>query len=212
MKQWTRWMPIVLIILAIGLIARGQPSFEMKWNRLASQFQPVLDARSVFIDPGELLQLVYDHGITLTILDVRPESDFNVFHLTDAVRGELEQLDQFHWSELPSNAVVVVMSNDERDAVEAWKRLKLLHVTNAYILEGGANGWLAAFADPAEVKRMDVAQTAAGKQSETMQFRFTSAIGGRHPVSRPDEDAAKERSFEKKVQSKSQARKSGGCG
>ncbi len=212
MRHWTKWMALVLCLIAAGLIVKGQPSFETRWRRMETKYKPMLDSRSILIDPGELLQLLYDHGITLTILDVRSERDFNLFHLADAVRGDIDDLERFHWSELPSNAVVVVMSNGETDAVEAWKRLKLLHVTNAYVLEGGANGWLAAFGNPAEVVKREVIDTGGGSGDEVLAYRFTAALGGRHAVSRPDVKLEGTRVFEKKVKTQSQARKSGGCG
>lgn len=212
MRHKTTWMALTLCLIAAGLIVKGQPSFETRWRRMEAKYKPMLNSRSVLIDPGELLLLLYDHGITLTILDVRSERDFNLFHLADAVRGDIDDLERFHWTELPSNTVVVVMSNGETDAVEAWKRLKLLHVTNAYVLEGGANGWLTAFGDPSEVLKRETAGMGGDSGDEQLEYRFTAALGGRHAVSRPDVKLAGMRVFEKKVKTQSQARKSGGCG
>ena len=46
------------------------------------------------------------------------------------------------WSrQLSDDAVVVVMSNDEQAAEQAWKRLAVQRV-NAYVLAGGVNRWL----------------------------------------------------------------------
>jgi len=46
------------------------------------------------------------------------------------------------WRALPENAVVVVVSNDEILATEAWKRLMVTARPNVYILAGGLNLWL----------------------------------------------------------------------
>ncbi len=46
---------------------------------------------------------------------------------------------------LPENSVIVLMSNNEERATEAWKMLVAQNVVNVYILEGGINHWLDVF-------------------------------------------------------------------
>jgi hypothetical protein len=43
------------------------------------------------------------------------------------------------------NTVLVLVSNDETAATEAWKVVVAESVQNLYILEGGVNNWLALF-------------------------------------------------------------------
>ncbi len=100
--------------------------------------------REVYIDPGELLQLINDDYIELVIYDVRNERDWNMFHLVDAERIDLEDLpgQRDRLRDLSELGVVVIVSNDEILATEAWKRLMALAKPNVYILEGGINHWL----------------------------------------------------------------------
>ena len=84
------------------------------------------------------------------MLDVRPETDYNLFHIHGAQNISLDEL-QAYIPEIHAqqalNTVFVVMSNDEKAATEAWKILMAESVPNVYILEGGINNWIAIFGE-----------------------------------------------------------------
>ena len=103
--------------------------------------------RAYQIHPGELLSLIHNNEIKLLMLDLRAESDFNLFHIEDAENYTLEQLEDAAGTLRlePSNAVFVVMSNNEELSTEAWKMLVAQQLHNVYILEGGINYWLDVF-------------------------------------------------------------------
>ena len=137
-----------LLLAATGLAWHGQPDIVQKWLYLAPQYESRLSERAVYIDPGELLHLMNDDYIDLLIFDVRDESDWNQFHLADAERVPLDALpaQRERLRALPDNAVLVVVSNDELLATEAWKRLLVIARPNAEILAGGINQWLDLYA------------------------------------------------------------------
>ena len=157
-RRW-RWAAVGA---ALGLAAAtwlvGQPSLERKIARAQSALDASLRSRTVHIDPAELLTLMHGNQMPLVLLDVRPESDYHVFHLLDARRVALNDLTPQWASRLPANAVVVVMSNDEAGAHEAWKRLAVLLNPNpyapvtdrsrVYVLAGGVNRWLDLYCTP----------------------------------------------------------------
>ncbi len=111
-----------------------------------------LASRTVHVDPVEVLGLM--HGeiggaparFGLVIVDVRPESDFNRFHLAGAVRQTLDDLRGAGGAALtgPRHAmsIVVLVSNDERAAEDAWRILRAQGNRHAYVLAGGVNLWL----------------------------------------------------------------------
>jgi rhodanese-related sulfurtransferase len=114
----------IALIASIGLIFFRQPSVEEKLAGLEPELQKVLDARSVHIDPAELLNQIYDFNTRLKILDVRAEADFNLFHIVDAENVRPEQLRDIEWvKRLPKQTVFVLVSNDEKMAADAWKLL-----------------------------------------------------------------------------------------
>ena len=82
----------LLLLASAGLALHGRPDLDQKWEFLAPRLEPRLVHREVYIDPAELLHLMNDDYIHLVIYDVRPEPDWNEFHLVDSERVALEDL------------------------------------------------------------------------------------------------------------------------
>lgn len=202
------------VALAIGMaavaIVVGQPTIE---RRVAWQ-NPELDAklasRKVQIDPGELLSLMHNNQIQLVLLDVRNEPDFNRFHLADARRIDSDMITDRNPAHIDPKEVYVVMSNDEGQAEQAWKRLAVRRNANAYILAGGINRWLDVFADhQPNIPGPDA--PVAG--DDTLRHQIIEALGARHAASRPHASEVPDRPFETKVQVLTPVRApGGGCG
>ncbi|MCJ7733712.1 MAG: YeeE/YedE family protein, partial [Anaerolineales bacterium] len=104
----------VLVMAAVAIAIIGQPTTADRWSRLEPLRSAALDNREVFVHPGELLDTFHDHKLNLIMIDVRPEADFNLFHLLDAENitpVEIpSRVDEFIAQ--PANTIFVVMSND----------------------------------------------------------------------------------------------------
>src|SRR6266542_85821 len=147
----------VLVALAVGVIIIGTPSLSEKYARVTFTHEvngqqvtvpasEVLAKREVQIVPAELFKSIYNQKLNLIMLDVRPESDYNLYHINGALNVPLNKLPRIIpdlLTEPPANSVFVLMGNDETAATEAWKRLVASSVKNVYILEGGINNWIA---------------------------------------------------------------------
>ena len=194
-----RFLALLLVLGAFGVLALGEPTVEDRLARLAPEVNLELQSRDRHIDPGELLELMHNNRIALRIVDVRREADFNLFHLRDAerwVEGPYGDAQALLWA--PA-AVKVVMGNDEVEADRAYRRLRALGVLNVYVLAGGVNGWLDAY----DTQR----KLAPG----ALQYRFERALGSRRPAADPVD--APKRAFEPKVKvSAPAAAEGGGCG
>ncbi len=202
-----------LLLAAAGLAWHGQPGVAQQWEFLAPQYASQLNERQVYIDPAELLHLMNDDYIDLLIFDVRGESDWNQFHLADAERVALDQLpsQRDRLRALPENAVVVVVSNDEILATEAWKHLMVIARPNAYILAGGLNLWLDLYGSP-EQQLADQGEAGATQPNGRLRHRFKMALGARHAAARPDEHHTPQRDYTPKVRLLKKIAKAGGCG
>ena len=204
---------LILLAAAAGLALYGQPDVEQRWELLAPEFQPRLDQREVQVDPAELLGLMQDDYIKLVIIDVRDESDWNMFHLRDAERIPIEDLPEQRkrFAGLPVNAVVVLVSNDEAKATRAWQHLMAIAQPNAYILEGGLNHWLDVYGYP-DVDFESEVRVDLGKTDGTLRHPFRLALGGRHPAASPDPHDFPERLHQTKVKLLKKIVTKGGCG
>lgn len=173
----------VVLLALVGLIV-GQPGAADRWARLEATEGPRLAAREVQAHPAEVLEKLHDRTLKVLLFDLRSESDYNLFHIQDARRVTSAELDALvPWLiEQPANTVVILMSNDETVATAAWQRLRAQSVGSVYILEGGVNGWIRAFAD--QTFQQTNALTAVG--DDRLAFRFDAALGARYPFAEPN--------------------------
>ena len=211
-EHWHALGAAALLLAAAGLAWFGQPDPARRWAYLAPQLEPRLTKREVQIDPAELLELMHNDYIDLHLVDVRDERDWNLFHLWGAERITPDELPAYHqrFAQLPANGVIVLMSNDEAKANEAWKLLMATASRpNAYILAGGINRWLAEFT-PGQAAGQDAVPDEA---DETLRHPPPWALGSRHPAALPElhhETEAKR--LVRKVRLQQRVTKKGGCG
>ncbi|MCA9937225.1 MAG: YeeE/YedE family protein [Anaerolineales bacterium] len=208
--KWRYGAAGAVALAGVGLIFMGQPTTADRWAKIAPEKEAVLADRAVQIHPGELLDLLHDTAIKTIMLDVRPEADYNKFHIRDAVHIPLteivNQIPAYHFE--PANAVFVVMSNDETAATEAWRILIAESVPNVYILEGGVNNWLATFADA----DFQAAYATSGNGDDRLHYTFAAALGDRYPAAAPNPKKFTLEYVPKVQLEQKRAPTSGGCG
>jgi len=175
-----------LIALAVVVIVIGQPTPTDRWRMVASELAPRLENREVHIHPGELLTYLYNDHVNVIMLDVRDETDYNLFHILDARRTSIEELPHLSPALLqePPNTLLVVMSNDETQATAAWQVLQGQSVPNVYILEGGVNHWLDTFNGNTEAGLVITPRASSG--DDTLRYSFPAALGAQYPSASPD--------------------------
>jgi rhodanese-related sulfurtransferase len=208
--KWRYGAAGALVLVAVVGLVIGQPTTEDRWQRLAPDKEPELAERAYQIHPGELLSIIHDPKINTVMLDVRNETDYNLFHILDSDHVAPEAIpaliSDLHLE--PANTVFVTISNDETAATDVWKTLIAESVPNVYILSGGINGWIDTFSD-AELK---AANRIADVQDDQLAFSFDAALGARYLAAEPNLEAF-ELDFEKKVKLEAKrAPSSGGCG
>ncbi len=199
-----------LALTAIVLVM-GDPTPAEKWARIAAEKQPLLESRAVYIHPGELLDSIADDTLSVVMLDVRPEADYNLFHIHGAQRVDMQDLPTIA-GELLLNpninqTVVVLMSNDETAATQAWKILQAESVPNVYILEGGVNNWIATFATAEDDIRPRM-----GSGEDQLAYTFSAALGDRYEAADPNPHEW-ELEYEPRIKlERKKGPSSGGCG
>ncbi len=212
-------------LLAVGAIAVmliGTPSTETKYSRLTFQREvdgqklqysadEMLAYRQAQIHPGELLATMADNRLIASIIDVRPEADYNLFHIINSVNipaAEIKATIPSLLADQTPNKVHVVVSNDETTATQVWKMLVAEAVPNVYILEGGINHWIAVFGQDE-----DGIRPLATDAEEVLRYTFPAALGNRYECANPSPLREWELEFEPKIQLQLKRDKSGGgCG
>ena len=217
-NRWKLLGSAALLGTALLILVIGQPTPERKWVQMSAVEGKRLLDRDVQIHPAELLNTMNDGTLYTRILDVRTESDFNLFHIEGARSVALADLVDSQYVEtlkrVPKNTVLVLVSNGEQLATEAWKLLRAQGVLNLYLLEGGINGWLDTFSHSLMLDSALVRGNGSN-EDEKLHFAFTKALGGSHPVSNPMlrihgfESAAK---YQPKIKLQTKKFIAGGCG
>jgi rhodanese-related sulfurtransferase len=220
-----------LFVLALAVVFIGSPSLEQKYTRLkftrtetipglngakatiktdTYTADQMLEKRLVQISPAELFKTVYNQNINLVMLDVRAESDYNLYHIKGAINVPLDKLPAVIpdlLSEPPANSVFVLLSNDETAATKAWKLLSASTVPNVYILEGGINNWIAFFG------KDEAFQSVSSIGNDQLAYIFPAALGSKYASCDPNPQKYEELEFEAKIKLQLKRDKSGGgCG
>ena len=220
-----------LLAAAVGVLAIGSPSVEDRYQRLTFKrseavkqadgktqtvarvysADAMLAKRLVFVSPGEAFKARYLQAIKPVYLDVRSESDYNLYHLADSRNVALARLEKAVpdlLGEPPANTVFITISNDEAKAIEAWKLLAASGVQNVYILEGGINRWIATFgAKDAGLKPL------ATVGDDQLRYAFSSALGDRYKSCSPSPIEYEHLDFQSRIVLQLKRDKSGGgCG
>ncbi len=220
-----------LAATALLVLAIGTPSMEDRYQRLSFKRSEVvkegdakpqtvsrvysadqmLEKRLVFISPAEAYKARYLQAIKPVYLDVRSESDFNLYHIAGSTHVPLDRLDRLVpdlLAEPPANTVFIAIGNDEAAAVQAWKRLVAARVQNVYVLEGGLNRWIATFgADDPALKPSGVAG------ADRLRYEFPAALGDRYASCAPDPLHHEKLDFQPRIVLQLKRDKSGGgCG
>jgi len=201
----------VLLGLAIAIVFIGDTTVDDKWNRVAAVKETLLEQREVQIHPGELLETIANDSLKTIVLDVRPQNEYNLFHIAGSVNVPVTELaayvPEIH-AKQALNTVFVVVSNDEQAATEAWKTLTAESVPNAYILEGGINNWIGIIAADDFKTAHPVIETG----DDRLRYAFNEALGARYAAAQPNLDRRK-LDYTAKVKLKTrQGPSGGGCG
>lgn len=211
-----------LVAVALAVVFIGQPSFDSRYakatfTRTINEEQVVYSAdemlanRLVFVSPAEAFKAQYNQSMNPIYLDVRPEADYNLYHIENAVNVPLAHISEVIptlLSEPAANSVFILISNDETAAVEAWKILVASSVPNVYVLEGGVNNWIAFFGgdDP----EMQPNPTAGDDQ---LKYLFSSALGSRYESCSPSPIEYEKLAYDARIVLQLKRDKSGGgCG
>lgn len=216
---------------AVAVVVIGTPSMEERYRSLSFKRTEVVERkgskpvtlthvysademlakRLAFASPAEAYKARYVQSIKPVYLDVRGESDFNLYHIAGSVHVPPERLARIVpdlLAEPPANTVYITIGNDEAAAVRAWKFLVASRVQNVYVLEGGINRWIATFGagDPSFKPRLD-----AGP--DELLYAFGAALGDRYESCAPNPLHHEKLEFQPRIVVQQRRDKSGGgCG
>lgn len=207
--RWRYSAGAILVVLAIGVLVIGQPSTQTKWALIEAEKAPLLTERTVMVSPIEILDHMHHARLDLRLIDIRSEADYNTFHLANAQHVPIDDLWRHlnEWQVITGKTVIILISNDETSAIEAWKFLTVENVPNVYILAGGINQWIKQFSTSS-----GVVITPIDGADDQLRYQISGDIT---PLMLPSLDAIDVFALEytpKIILNKKQGMTGGGCG
>ncbi|MGE5499796.1 MAG: rhodanese-like domain-containing protein [Syntrophothermus sp.] len=97
-----------------------------------------LNTNSGKISPETLADMLIKEQSGFTLVDLRSESQFNTYNIPSSVNIPAVGIGK---SPLSRNEKIILYSDDETAAAQAWFLLKASDYKSVYILEGGLNAW-----------------------------------------------------------------------
>lgn len=170
----------LLILLGVGLVIlpeRNHPEEASPRELLNELRNP-----SRFITTDEVARMIIEQEPTLLLVDVREIYDFLDYSLPGAHNIQLQEILLNDWidSLAFSNSKIVLFSNSDILADQAWMLLKRENHENIHVMKGGLNRWFETIINP-----QPPAETAGNEEIDLYQFRKGASIyftGGAIPV------------------------------
>jgi len=180
---------VILAIATVGLgvIIAAVPSDTTKPYKLtAPQLLDEVKARTQFIAPETVADMIVKKDPSLRLIDVRGKDEYDKYHLQDAVNIPLTDLLSDEYTDLLDQEIKmnVFYSNGSLQANEAWLITRQLGYQNNYVLEGGLNYWFDAIMNPQQP-----ASTSSDEEFAKYDFAKSAgqALGGGAVVTQSNE-------------------------
>ncbi len=138
----------ILILLAAGLLVLPEKNNSKELNPELLMWDIVQPTRYVSTD--EVAKMIIEHDPLLMLVDVRSEEEYQAFSLTKAFNLPLDSfaLDYVKEALTVEDENIVLYSNDDLKADQAWVIAKRLGINNIYVLKGGLNCWIETIIKP----------------------------------------------------------------
>ena len=165
------FLAVIMLVLAGGLLLL--PKFEKHEGINPEALLSNVISPEKYISTDELAEIYINQDPSYLVIDVRPENEYNSYSLPNSFNIPLNTLlnedaegylnqDQFD---------VVLVSNDNFSANQAWILCNRLGYKNLHVLKGGMNEWFTTIINPQKPT-----ETMSAKEHELYNFRKASSM------------------------------------
>jgi len=138
----------ILLLLAGGLVLL--PKYSEHEGISPELFVRNALSAERYISTDQLADRLISQDPTVLLIDTRPEEEYSDYSLPDAVNVPIKEFFNEELNPYLDQDVydVILFSNDNFYANEAWMLGNRLGYTNLYVLRGGLNEWFRTIIDP----------------------------------------------------------------
>jgi len=172
--QFTPRQMLSVIILSLGIIIAAVPKDTTTPYKLtAEQILDEMKSGTQYLHPDLIAQMLVEGDPTLQLIDVRPASEFEKYHLPGAINIPFDDLLSPEHQYMLNQGVMmnVLYANGTTRANEAWMLIRQLGYDNNYVLTGGLNYWVETILNPQ-------APAATSPDDEFARYDFRKAASG----------------------------------
>lgn len=142
------FLAALMILLGAGLIflpERNHPEEASPRELLGELRNP-----SLFISTDKVAEMIIDKDPRLLLVDVRDMYDYLEFSLPGAHSIPLEEILMYNWVDSLAfdDSQIVLFSNADIRAEQAWLLMARKKVRNLHVMKGGLNRWFETIIQP----------------------------------------------------------------
>ena len=154
----------------VAVVEPGAPAGPaMDEARLLSSVEAAED----HIEPGELADRLLAGEPGLVVVDVRPEQEYQAFHLRGALNIPLAELPR-QLAPYQNQGLIVLYSNGMTHPAQARDSLSRLGFTNVYLLTDGLNGFIETCLKPVSLRREPLSPRTAARINAWRAFFYNN--------------------------------------
>ncbi len=161
----------MLLVLAAGLLLLPEKNNSKQMNPEELMWDIAQPTR--YITTDEVAKMVIEKDPLLLLVDVRPEKAYEDFSLTGALNVPLDSFAVGYARDRLSfpKRNIVLYSNDDLRADQAWVLAKRMGFNNVYVLAGGLNQWIKTIIQPVAPP-----ETASSEEFSLYTFRKGASV------------------------------------
>ncbi len=153
------------LALLAGALALGAAAADLVPSANVAEVAAQIDKEEDHLSALELGERIMHGDSRLRVIDLRPNSEFEVFHVPGAQRSSMRDLST---AALPKNSTVVLYSEGGTHAAQAWVLLRIRGYRDVFVLREGMYEWASRVMEP----RLATDATA----SERMEFERAAKL------------------------------------
>ncbi|MEZ5195964.1 MAG: rhodanese-like domain-containing protein [Bacteroidales bacterium] len=164
-------LTIVAVLVAVGLLFLPEKG-NYKETKPELLIKEINDpARFFHVD--QIAERLIDEDPSMMLIDVRTADQFAGFSLPGAINIPLDQVLLPEWKDYlyQNDLDVVLFSNSDLYADQAWILCTRLGYKNLYVLKGGLNEWYTCILNPIEPP-----ETAPTEEFDLFSFRSAASL------------------------------------
>jgi len=174
------------ILIILGIILALSPVDQMASKQVDLKTLIAELSMTNYVQPDEVAGWIIDKEPGFVVVDVRSSEDYNKYSIPGSINIPITKLLSDEMLEnIEKDKTVVIVSNGNTKASQAWILLKQLGYKDVYVLQGGMNRWVAVFSNPPKPNTNYT-------DDELFTYQFRVAAGpvmmGKAIAAQPDSD------------------------